>query len=410
MFHLVITDSFVEIVLETVAAVIHFGLALFLRIHFGRQRTVTGNTPLAIARITGVSNFQIADISTLFGIRDTIPKLRSVKRSMNLSLDRPCVREFIDDCRMPLESFRQWVAVKFKEAASKSISIGNGVMMLMTAILLCKITGIRHIDASPMSGIDRTFVTNDNITVWASEEMPFKERVFGESEFATWGIPICEDWNMSDVADTFRNQFLATVPRMHVPDDMVVLSVRGCDIFTSPFTNYWQPPCSFYTDVQKRFKKSIVCASDDLNPCVNKSIEHGAVWPGGTAKEDFARMVWARNLAIGRSSFPRAALYMSPFGKNFYVFEGDGNSINSRWEMFFYRYLEHGDHWDCRASQEYRDMIVPNGTGRWNAKKKQLNLLLRDKCTWTRVALSERSYDPLPPSNHDVGCGWTVNM
>jgi hypothetical protein len=147
-----------------------------------------------------------------------------------------------------------------------------------------------------------------------------------------------------------------------------------------------------------------------MNPCANLAIANGAVFKRADFMTDFATMVWARNLVLSRSSFARAALYLSPFPKNFYVFHGYPNLINARWNDFRTRFLEHGDHWECRASKEYLDLIVPNGTGAWNSDDAQRTMLLTDRCTWHRVRLADRSYVPVPPASYDVGCGYTVTL
>jgi hypothetical protein len=103
-----------------------------------------------------------------------------------------------------------------------------------------------------------------------------------------------------------------------------------------------------------------------------------------------------------RGSFARAALYLSPVKKIFSVFEGDPDSINGLFNMFFHRFLEHGDHWNCMASQAYRNRITRRDIGNWSAIPDQLAFLLRDKCEWTRVTIANRSYVPRPPSTHDV--------
>jgi hypothetical protein len=213
---------------------------------------------------------------------------------------------------------------------------------------------------------------------------------------------------MQQVADTARDGFLLSFPKIPIENDTVVLSMRGGDVFEpgSGWTCYWQPPCFFYSDVQRRFKNSIVVASDRINPCVDLAIENGAVFHGADYREDFARLAWAEHVVLGRSSFARASLYMSGVPKDFYVFEGDSNSINGRWNSFWSRYLEHGDHWDCRASQRYREWLI----GNWSATADQVEFLLRDKCTWTRARWANRSWEPLPPSEHDVGQGYSVFM
>jgi hypothetical protein len=97
---------------------------------------------------------------------------------------------------------------------------------------------------------------------------------------------------------------------------------------------------------------------------------------------------------------------MNAVRKDFYLFEGDGNTINGRWNSFCARYLEHGNHWDCRASKSYRRRLI----GHWSAAAGQLDFLKTDNCTWTRVTWETRSWVPLPPSRHDVGLGDSVFM
>jgi hypothetical protein len=338
-------------------------------------------------------------------------KMIDRRRPANLSLSRPCVQEFVLGCKFGVRDMGRYRAIKFCGFDLHSVHTGNGIVLLLTAVLFCLITGIRDIDASPLMGVFHTFVTSTGITVWANRTFPFTSGIFDQSFFPSWAIPICPDWNMTSVADTFRDEFLATIPKVNVSDDTVVLSMRGGDIVgKDPASNYWQPPCSFFTDVQRQFAHSIVVCNLPANPCVRIAVGNGAVFTPGDFMNDFATLVWARNVVVCRSSFPRAAQYMIPVPKNFYVFEGDANSINSRWSSFLYRFLEHGDHWDCLASKEYHRMIVPAGVGHWTASPEQIELLLRDNCTWKRVLLASRSHRTLPPSRHDVGLGWFVTM
>jgi hypothetical protein len=40
--------------------------------------------------------------------------------------------------------------------------------------------------------------------------------------------------------------------------------------------------------------------------------------------------------------------------------------MNRGWSGVVNRFLEHGDHWECLASPEYREKIIPKGVGRWS--------------------------------------------
>jgi hypothetical protein len=326
---------------------------------------------------------------------------------LNLSLSRDCVRDFVSGI-CPIQELKLFSSLRFCEFQPHSIKIGNAFIILLGGILFCKIVGYRHIDAAPITGVYHTFTTSDEITVWANGSFPFRDRVYSKRCIWPWSVPICHDFNMTRIADTFRSAFLAAIPQRHIDDNTVVLSFRGSDIMNpgTDMTNYWQPPCFFYTDVQRRFPRALIVSSDDTNPCVGVSMRKGALFRGTSAFDDFVTLIWAKHVALARSSFPRAAMYLSPVSKDFYVFEGDGFTINSRWNWFMHRYLEHGDHWDCRASPRYRSSIFAN----WSAHDEQKQFLLTDHCTWERVTMNNRSRNVLPPSQHDIGAGWTVDM
>jgi hypothetical protein len=286
-----------------------------------------------------------------------------------------------------------------------TVNTGNGIVMLIAAVLFCVITNIKHIDAKCIRGLYQTFKTKHGITIWANETCPFEEyEIWNQTNIYPWAIPICPDWNMTKVAETFRDSFVKTIPKKEIGDDTVVLSVRGGNAMDSEtLTNYWQPPCSFYRDIQKKFNKSILIGTDLLNPCAQPLIENGAVFTPGDFMSDFSTTVWAKHLALSRSSFPRAALYMSAVQKDFYVFEGDADSINYPHNNFMTRFLEHGDHWECLASEEYKRLIVPGGFGNWSCSEEQRNLLERDSCEWHRVTIANRSWITVGPSTYDIG-------
>jgi hypothetical protein len=360
-----------------------------------------------------VRHFASQGLSFWVAFPQATPRLPRWLLPNNISLNRECTRAFISGCGMPLETARRYYAVKFARLPYHSVHLGNAIMLLMTAVLFCELTGIVNIDASALDGVFHTFTTDRGIIVWANSSMPRgRGMVHSRSSFSGWGIPICSDWNMTLVAHTFRRQFLERIPRKNIPKDTVVLSMRGSDIMRKgALSCYWQPPCSFFTDVQKQFDRAIILCVDYTNPCVNVSIAKGGVFGHVGMIDDFATLVSAPNVVLCRSSFGRAALYLSQAKQSLYVFEGDAATINSRWNMFTIRYLEHGDHWDCLASKRYKDMIIPDGRiGRWAASREQLDLLLNDTCTWTRATLASQPSITLPEEEHDVGAGFTVRM
>jgi hypothetical protein len=320
------------------------------------------------------------------------------------------MRDFVSGF-MPIEDIERYSSIRFCRFKPNKIHTGNSIIMLLGAVLFCQMTRIKHIDGSSLVGLFGTFTTTDGITVWSNGTFPFTQGVYTASCFYVWTVRICPDINMTDVAATVRHGIISSLPRKHIPSDTVVMHIRGADVFGPPRkipSHYWQPPCRFYTDVQRYFDHTIVYSVDFVNPCVNVTLRNGAVLGNGSAADAFASLVWAENFVLSRSSFARAALYMSAVKKNFYVFEGDPDSINSGVSMFFYRYLEHGDHWNCVASQNYRNRIVPNRFGNWSAAPDQLAFMLIDECEWTRATIADRSYSPREPVENDSGWGWSI--
>jgi hypothetical protein len=181
------------------------------------------------------------------------------------------------------------------------------------------------------------------------------------------------------MVDTIRNQILTFFPIRKIDSDTLILYLRSGDIWTGHWysTAYAQPPCFFYTHFIQHFKNAeIITTSDQINPCVNASIQAGAKFPGWiSGKEDLSRMIYAKNLVLARSSFSRAALYLSPIKKQFWVFHG---VENRDWNYFDWAkrfFLEFGSHTNCVASKNYSQIL-----GFWKNSDHQIQLIQSEKC------------------------------
>jgi hypothetical protein len=121
--------------------------------------------------------------------------------------------------------------------------------------------------------------------------------------------------------------------------------------------------------------------SDQLNPCVSVSLKAGAKFSGGDSeREDLSRMIYAKNLVHARSSFSRAAMYLSPIKKQFWVFHG---VENRNWNYFDWTkrfFLEFGPHTNSVASKNYSSML-----GRWKHNDQQIQLIQTEKCRWQKA-------------------------
>jgi len=106
-----------------------------------------------------------------------------------------------------------------------------------------------------------------------------------------------------------------------IPDDTLVIHVRGGDIFIdNPASTYVQNPLSYYTKIIEDFDKVIVIAEDFRNPILNILKQNKKVKINmSTVQEDFATLMSATNLATsGVGTFAPAAVLCSTNIKKLY--------------------------------------------------------------------------------------------
>jgi hypothetical protein len=167
--------------------------------------------------------------------------------------------------------------------------------------------------------------------------------------------------------------------------------MRSGDIFNEvasrPYgkTDYGQPLCTYYLEAMKLsaavHDKVLVISSDLGNPCVQKCIDAGAIWKASTFDTDFAHLLWAKWLALSRSSLTHAAMYLSPVVKNWYFFgefwikDCVPNKVGFNFQAF-------GAHWNCFPSDNYTSEVVLRFR---RMSEDHLNRLKTENCTWKFV-------------------------
>jgi hypothetical protein len=173
-------------------------------------------------------------------------------------------------------------------------------------------------------------------------------------------------------------------------DDLLVVHLRGGDeARLRPIHNqyYGQPPCYYFLSVIQQFKATLlltdgISPSDGRwNPCHKLIIEAGAKTTEGDVREDFERLIWARNLVLSVSTFSFAALWLSPIRKKFWTFDNYFQiaNVDLMHPKGCFKYF--GDHQNCVSSKSYaRDVLQE-----WGATDAQFDRLVRDNCTWTDV-------------------------
>jgi hypothetical protein len=291
-----------------------------------------------------------------------------------------------------------------------SARFGNSIACLLAALRVCSILDIYDLNCfGDFPFITEPFITTHGVTVYPGPDVPpdFPQPTI-DTFFRPWAYPLCLDWNTSDLAETVKWQLLRMIapPAVPIDDTTLVLSFRGGDIFTAPdpvvVFDYQQPVCHFYTDVVRYFRRRFgkhaaiwAVSEDDANPCLNASLALGAVFAGGSPMDDAALLIYAPNLVLSRSSFARSALWLSPYPKNFWVFDGQPESIENETYDFRKRFLEHGEHWDCAPSQEYIETCVGQWGPTMEKLAEQIEILKNETCNWRWVpAMSGMPYQP----------------
>jgi hypothetical protein len=96
-------------------------------------------------------------------------------------------------------------------------------------------------------------------------------------------------------------------------------------------------------------------------------MRHGALYRRGRFEQDLAAMIYARRIAVSRTTLAHAVLNLSPVPKLLYSFEVPRNDA-------------FGLHAVCVPTPEYgKNVLHP-----WRANSSQFDLMMTDACQWVR--------------------------
>jgi len=146
------------------------------------------------------------------------------------------------------------------------------------------------------------------------------------------------------VPRSFREAFNESIGAVPLPDDTLVLHIRGGGDVMQPGRTplIWQiqPPCAYYTDVMKKraWRKVVVVSSckagqrefDALiyNPCLQRVKSHGAVHRDASWQSDLVTLLGAKHLAIARGTIGPAVMLLSYYMKTLYTFDLSCSRMN----------------------------------------------------------------------------------
>jgi hypothetical protein len=260
---------------------------------------------------------------------------------------------------------------------------GNKIIAIMNALVACRVFGINQLYI-PDSGefFNGNFRTSHgvNITLYRGRPFHFVQPI----EFWIWyEIDQCPSNWFLEAANDIKPEILRHIPDPGINHTTLVMHFRGGDnMIRSRSRYYGQPVCSFYTeamDLDQGHDKVLIVWEDMLNPCVRVCMEKGAVRGRRSSYiHDFSILLWSKRLVLSRSTFSRAAMYLSPHKRIWYVFGGLDPTDPGRgtgWHVW--RPL--GEHWHCEPSKEFQIEVMEN----WG--KSNIPRLLTDRCNWFRA-------------------------
>jgi hypothetical protein len=179
-------------------------------------------------------------------------------------------------------------------------------------------------------------------------------------------------WDWRAIIGTFRDEFIAHLPRVKVMRNVLYAHFRSGNIFRiGTQTDYAQPPCNFYLEaarLDRNHSALHIITQNYANPCVRIVEQSGGVFIGNTAWDGIARLILSHRFILSRSTFAFAAAFLAPHPQVLYTFA--------------YAWTDLGDHWDCEPTHEYKVDVLDD----WKMAPHQMELLLRASCErWTEI-------------------------
>jgi hypothetical protein len=305
--------------------------------------------------------------------------------SATYSLSRKCARMFA--ANMCHRDSKKFTTELDAVVISTCGGYGNNFIQLMSVLAFCLVMKIKlvYVARCFLWLWTVNFTTPQGIRVIPVDhptQVPFpRERwVYGG-----WWTPDhwCGDWTYRYLAAQVREPLLSVIPTVTVDPDMLFLYLRGGhDIWNATagvHRNYAQPPCSFYLDPMRNFT-TVRALGGTLHPCLEVVMKAGAQWEPFNDTLDMARMIYAHHIALARSSRSHAVLALSPFPKQFWVYDQPAEWVIGQPWWFGYSPLQFGHGIHCMPSKRYREV-----TWLWRASDVQVEFVLNSSCEWGQV-------------------------
>ena len=267
----------------------------------------------------------------------------------------------------------------------KSYNFGNSMVLLNNLFYYCEILNIKTIYLNinrkwPMlrnftfNNISISFISPLNIDLNQNNIFIFDKKLIYFQNIFRPEIRI----------NILKDEIKDNLPKINISEKDLYIHVRSGDIFQyidKKNINYAQPPLCFYESVITNFKfrKINILAIDDSNPIINKLINHfpEIIFTRNTLELDLSILSNAYNIVGSISSFLTTLLIINENIKNFW--EYDNYRLSQKYFHLhhdIYKYPINYTIYSMKPSIKYFNEMFP-----WRSGKRQLNLMLTEKCS-----------------------------
>ena len=262
---------------------------------------------------------------------------------------------------------------------SSKCRFGNCIIYLNNYISLCKIIGCKIIllDKKYFWFIKNNIILKNNIELKVGDRKNFKNflnlKIFFDNYFFQSGINII----------LLRFEIIKNLPKINISKKDLYIHIRSEDIFKRKdiINEHIEPPLCFYKNILNNFlfDNIIILSFDNLNPVITKLINYypKIIFRKNKLALDISYLLNAYNLVSSLSSFFIGSLQLNYNIK----FLWDYNSYHMKIKNLVLHYDLYN--YPNRNIIIYRmepSKIYKKVLYLWKNNKKQIKLMLKDKC------------------------------
>ena len=183
-----------------------------------------------------------------------------------------------------------------------------------------------------------------------------------------------------------KEEVLNNIPHYIAKPNDLYINIRSGDVFLKVYNvKYSQPPLCFYQKIidENKYKNIYIVANGHENPVVDQLIK---LYPNikymhGSIVDDIKVIINAYNFVMSISTFPMTLIWLNNYLKNLYIYDMmDFNYFEAIHDNF--QYVNYTIYKMIPSKNYYQIMFK-----KWNKTKEQLDLMLKENCSNSKLIL-----------------------